>query len=81
VALLAVNQKQFDLADSAFAGLKQIKPADTYPVFMALAYMQFERKDLPGAKNYAGKAAQYAARPDQRVAAQKILDYASAFLR
>lgn len=47
VALLAVRQKRFELADTAFAGLKEIKPADAHVVTMALAYMQqFQRNDL-----------------------------------
>ncbi|MGH9654234.1 MAG: tetratricopeptide repeat protein [Bryobacteraceae bacterium] len=78
VALMAVRQKRFQLADTAFAGLKQVKPADTYPVMMALAYMQFERNDLAGAKSYAEQAAQDANQPSQRVAAQKVAACASA---
>jgi hypothetical protein len=79
VALMAVGQKRFELADAAFAGLKQIKPDDTYSVMMALAYMQFERKDLAGARSYAEQAAQHASQPGQLDAAQKLLAYTSAF--
>lgn len=78
VALMAVSQKRFQLADAAFAGLKQIEPADTYSVMMALAYMQFERKDVAAARSYAEQAAQHASQPGQLDAAQKLLAYASA---
>lgn len=77
VALLAVREKRFALADSAFAGLKEIKPKDTYPVMMALAYMEFERNDPAGAKSYAERAAEHAERADERAAALKLVAYAS----
>lgn len=78
VALLAVRQKRFAIADAAFAGLKQVKPADTYPVLMALAYMEFERNDPAGARSYAERAARHAGRADQLAAAQKLVAYARA---
>lgn len=77
LGLLAASQRQPELGISALTGLKQLRPADAFPVLIALAYLQIQCHDLQCARQYAEKAIEYARGPDQHAAAQRILAYAT----
>jgi tetratricopeptide (TPR) repeat protein len=76
LGLLAASQKQPELGISALTGLKRLKPDDTFSVLITLAYLQIQCHDLTCAKRYAERAIEYARRPEERAAAQRILVYA-----
>lgn len=58
----------------SFAGMKKVEPKEAFEFFRAVAYAQYRLGDKDAARRAAGRAAEYARNPGEKVVIERVIE-------